>query len=155
MRAAVISDTHGLLRSEVMEIVETCDAVIHAGDIDNRGILDKLSLGRPIYAVRGNNDGEWAAGMAKILRFRLEGVEFVMAHNKKDLPWDLTGVDIVIFGHTHKYLEEIRENGRLWLNPGGCGRRRFSQELTMAVLTLENGKWEVEKVENLTNIPMV
>lgn len=147
MRAAVISDTHGILREEVMEVVETCDVVIHAGDIDKREILDKLGLGRRIYVVRGNNDGEWAEGISKIQRFRLEDVEFVMAHNKKDLPWDLTGVDIVVFGHSHKYLEEIRENGRLWLNPGGCGRRRFSQALTMAVLTLEDGKYEVEKVE--------
>lgn len=142
-----MSDTHGILRPEVMKVVETCDAVFHAGDIDKREILDQLSLGRPIYVVRGNNDGEWAEGIAKRLRFRLEGVEFVMTHNKKDLPWDLTGVNVVIFGHSHRYLEEIRDNGRRWLNPGGCGRRRFSQDLTMAVLTLENGKYTVEKVE--------
>lgn len=147
MRVAVLSDTHGVLRPEVMAVVETCDAVIHAGDIDKQEILDMLSMGRPIYAVRGNNDGEWAAGLASKLRFRLAGVEFVMTHNKKDLPWDLAGADIVIFGHSHKYSEEIREGGRLWLNPGGCGRRRFSQALTMAVLTLEDGRYEVEKVE--------
>ena len=33
MRIAVLSDTHGLLRPEVMEIVNTCDAVLHGGDI--------------------------------------------------------------------------------------------------------------------------
>ena len=42
-------------------------------------------------------------------------------------------MDVIIFGHSHKYFEEMID-GRLWLNPGGCGRPRFSQELTMAVM---------------------
>lgn len=147
MRVAVLSDTHGILRPEVMEVVETCDAVIHAGDVDKQEILDTLSEGRAIYTVRGNNDGEWAKGIALKLRFRLEGVEFILVHNKKDLPWDLSGVDVVIYGHSHIYAEEVKDDGRLWLNPGGCGRRRFSQALTMAVLTLENGEVKIEKIE--------
>ena len=145
MKIAIISDTHGLLRPEVMEIAETCDAVIHGGDIGKREILDRLSIGRSIYAVRGNCDGEWARGIAPLQRFRLAGLEFVVVHDRKDVPWNLEGVDVVIFGHSHKYSEEMKDN-RLWLNPGSCGRRRFYLDITMAVMTVQDGKYEVEQI---------
>ena len=52
---------------------------------------------------------------------------------------------MVVFGHTHKYFEKMID-GRLWLNPGSCGRRRFDQEITMAVMTVDNGRYEVKKI---------
>ena len=78
-----------------------------------------------IYVVRGNNDKDWAEGIAKTLYFTIEGVKFFMTHNKKDVDWDLKDTQIVIFGHTHKYFEKIIDN-RLWLNPGM--RRAIIQE---------------------------
>lgn len=145
MKIAIISDTHGLLRPEVLEIAETCDAVIHGGDIGKREILDRLCIGRPIYAVRGNCDGEWARGIALLQRFELAGLEFVVVHDRKDVPWNLEGVDVVIFGHSHKYSAEIKDS-RLWLNPGSSGRRRFYLDITMAVMTVQDGKYEVEQI---------
>ena len=35
---------------------------------------------------------------------------------------------------------------RLWINPGSCGRRRFDQEITMAVMHVDAGKYQVEKI---------
>ena len=52
----------------------------------------------------------------------------------------------MIYGHTHKY-EEREKEGRLWLNPGSCGEKRFFDAPSMALLYLEDGKWRVEKVE--------
>lgn len=144
-RIGIISDTHGLLRPEVLNILKTCDCILHGGDINSPEILDQLRPLASIYAVRGNNDREWAEGLAKTLRFQIEGVEFFMAHNKKDVAWDLGNAQVVVFGHTHKYFQE-RIDGRLWLNPGSCGKRRFDQEITMAVLTAENGNFQVEKI---------
>ena len=144
-KIGIISDTHGLLRPEVMEILKTCDYIFHGGDINRPEILDQLRPLASIYAVRGNNDKEWAEGLAKTIRFTIEGVEFFMTHNKKDAAWDLGTVQVVVFGHTHKYLEQ-NIDGRLWLNPGSCGKRRFDQEITMAVMTVENGKYRTEKI---------
>lgn len=144
-RIGIISDTHGLLRPEVLNILKTCDCILHGGDINSPEILDQLRPLASIYAVRGNNDREWAEGLAKALRFQIEGVEFFMTHNKKDVAWDLGNAQVVVFGHTHKYFQE-RIDGRLWLNPGSCGKRRFDQEITMAVLTAENGNFQVEKI---------
>ena len=98
-----------------------------------------------IFVVRGYNDKDWAEGMAKTLHFTIEGVKFFMTYNKKDVDWDLKDTQVVIFGHTHKYFEKMIDN-RLWLNPGSCGPRRFDQEITMAVMTVDNGTYQWEKV---------
>ena len=41
-KIGIISDTHGLLRPEVLEILKTCDCILHAGDVDRPEILDQL-----------------------------------------------------------------------------------------------------------------
>lgn len=145
-KIGIISDTHGLLRPEILEILKTCDCILHAGDVTRLSeLLDELRCLASIYVVRGNNDGEWAAGIAKTLRFRIEGVEFFMTHNKKDVAWELGSTQVVIFGHTHSYFEKTID-GRLWLNPGSCGRSRFGQDISMAVMTVENGTYHVDKI---------
>lgn len=75
----------------------------------------------------------------------LEGVTFAVVHNKKELPADLTGVDVAVFGHSHKYVQE-KKDGVLWLNPGSCGPRRFHQEITMMMADLTDGQLRVEKI---------
>ena len=105
-KIGIISDTHGLLRPEIIEILKDCDCIIHAGDVNKPEILDTLRMMGSIYVVRGNNDKDWAEGIAKTLYFTIEGVKFFMTHNKKDVDWDLKDTQIVIFGHTHKYFEK-------------------------------------------------
>ena len=145
VKVGIISDTHGLLRPEVLEILKSCDCILHGGDINKPEILDALRPLASIYVVRGNNDKDWAEGLAKTLTFSIEGVKIFMVHNKRDVAWDLKDAQVVVFGHSHKYFErEI--DGRLWLNPGSCGRSRFGGEVTMAVMTIENGKYNVEKI---------
>lgn len=155
-KIAVLSDTHGLLRPEVTEILHDCDGAIHAGDINSREILNQIwdasGRNKPFYVVRGNNDKAWAMDLPLTMEFTLCGVDFLLVHNKKDVPANKKDTQIIILGHSHKYLEEEKD-GRLWLNPGSCGKRRFHQEITMAVLYLEetpqpgsNGWW-VKKIE--------
>lgn len=122
-----------------------CDCILHAGDVDRPEILDQLRPLGNLYAVRGNNDGDWARGIATALRFKIENISFFMTHNKKDVAWDLKDTQIVIFGHTHTYFEKMIDD-RLWLNPGSCGRSRFGQEPTMAVLSVDNKSWKIEKI---------
>ena len=144
-RIGIISDTHGLLRPEVISILKTCDCILHAGDVDRPEILDQLRYLGSLYVVRGNNDRDWAEKLSVTLRFKIEGTEFFMTHNKKYVAWDLKDTQIVIFGHTHTYFEKMIDD-RLWLNPGSCGRSRFGQEPTMAVLSVDNKSWNIEKI---------
>ena len=135
----IISDTHGLLRSEVMEALNGCDVILHGGDINRQDIIDQLEEIAPVYVVRGNNDKDWAEHIPMFLDFELAGLHIYMTHKKKDLPEDLSNYDLVVFGHSHKY-EESRQGKTVLLNPGSCGPRRFHQAITMATAEItENG----------------
>ena len=145
MKLVILSDTHGLLRPEMLECLKDTDVILHGGDIHRPEIVDQLRQYAPLYVVRGNNDKAWAEEIPHDLTVTLEGLTFCMVHNKKELPADLSGVDVVVFGHTHKYVQEEKE-GRLWLNPGSCGPRRFQQEITLMTAQLSEGKIQVEKI---------
>jgi len=145
MKLAILSDTHGLLRPEVVEYLKTADAILHGGDINKQSIVDELRRYAPLYIVRGNNDKDWAEAIPHDLTFSLGGVTFCMVHNKKQIPADLTDIDVVVFGHSHKYVQEEKD-GLLWLNPGSCGPRRFHQEITMMMTELSDGNIRVEKI---------
>lgn len=146
-RIGVISDTHGLLRPELLELLQGCERILHGGDINRQSILDELEQIAPVHAVRGNNDKEWAAGLPETLRLNLHGVQIFMIHNRRQIEEELTGTDVVIYGHSHKY-EEAYVGDCLWLNPGSCGPRRFTQPITMAILEIDgDGTLRVEKHE--------
>lgn len=146
MKLAILSDTHGLLRPQVVEHLKTAGAILHGGDINKPAIVEQLQQHAPLYIVRGNNDKEWAEDIPHDLTVTLEGITFFLVHNKKEVPADLSGVDVVVFGHSHKYVQE-EKGGILWLNPGSCGPRRFHQEITMMMVKIEDGTIQVEKIE--------
>lgn len=141
----IISDTHGLLRPQVIEQLKTCDAIFHAGDIDKPEILDELRAIASLYVVRGNNDKDWAEALPFSLSVEMSGVRFFMIHNKRDLPENLGNTQVIVFGHSHKYLEQTID-GRLWINPGSCGKRRFNQEISFAIMKIDEGTYSVEKI---------
>ena len=145
IRAAVIADTHGVLRPEGERILGTCDVIIHAGDFDTQMLYHKLEVGQPLFAVRGNNDRGWSGGLPGIKRFEIGGVKFIMAHERTNIPGSLGDVQVVIFGHSHMYQQQ-EINGRLWLNPGSCGYKRGTLPLSMAVITIEDGAYTLETI---------
>lgn len=145
-RIGVISDTHGLLRDEVIGHLKKCQVILHAGDINKPEIIEKLEQIAPLYVVRGNNDkGEWAETLPLFLKFEIEGCQFYMTHQKKDVPKEELDVDWVIIGHSHKYLEDKKGHTN-WLNPGSCGKRRFGLEISMAILEVNDNEVAVQKI---------
>ena len=147
MIIGLISDTHGLLREEVLAYLKGCDLILHAGDVNEPEILEALRQMAPLKVVRGNNDkGEWAMQLPLYEDFTLEGLRFYLVHQKKDLPKALTTYDVVITGHSHRYHDMI-ENGVHYLNPGSCGKRRFDLPITMALLQLKEGQLHVQAID--------
>ena len=145
MVLAILSDTHNLLRPQVLARLQGVDAILHGGDCSRQSVLDTLREYAPLYVVRGNNDKEWAEDLPHDLTVTLGGKTFYMVHKKAEIPRGLTDVDAVIYGHSHKYAQE-EKNGILYLNPGSCGPRRFNQEITMAIMTIDGETLSVEKV---------
>lgn len=147
MRVGILSDTHGLLRPEVIAQLQGCDLILHAGDINKQEILARLEQIAPVRVVRGNNDKEWAENIPYIINVDCQGLHILLCHKKKDIPKDMTGIDMVVYGHSHKYEDKV-EKGVHWINPGSCGPRRFNQEITMAVMEIdEGGSYEIDRID--------
>ena len=109
-KIGILSDTHGLIRSEVINALNGCDSIIHAGDIDRSGVIEALREIAPVYAVRGNADkDEWADDLPKSLSITLNGIRIYAIHNKKHIAEDLSDKNVVIYGHTHKYHKESHQ----------------------------------------------
>ncbi len=148
MKIGLISDTHGLLRTEAMAALAGCDHLLHAGDIGKPEILDTLSRTAPLTAVRGNNDEglAWADALPEWVELELAGVGIHMVHQAQYVPKQLPEtIHVVVTGHSHQPLIEERD-GRLWINPGSAGPRRFKLPISVALLHLENGAVRAELV---------
>ncbi|MGD9157870.1 MAG: metallophosphoesterase family protein [Desulfobacteraceae bacterium] len=136
----VISDTHWLLRPEAVQKLETCDAIIHAGDIGSEDVLTALKAMAPTYAVRGNVDWEpWTRNMPVNDTVEIAGHFFYIIHilDNIDLDPAAAGIDAVISGHTH--LPDLSRKGKvLYMNPGSAGPRRFTKPVTMGKIVINN-----------------
>lgn len=142
MRIGVISDTHGLLRPEAVELLRMSDHIIHAGDIGSPEIIPALEQIAPVTAVRGNVDtAAWAARFPETEVVELGGVHIFVLHDVHALDLDpkAAGFAAVISGHSHNPMREVRD-GVLYFNPGSAGPRRFSLPVTVGRLETENGR---------------
>ena len=147
MKIAIISDTHSLLRPEVEEKIKGCDYILHGGDIASKETFERISAIAPAYFVRGNADKDWAEDIPKELETEFLGYRFYMVHNIKHIRPDLSGIDFVVYGHSHKY-ENRQKEGITYLNPGSCGPRRFTQPVTFMVMTIHDDRsYSIEKID--------
>lgn len=148
LRIGVIADTHGLLRPEALAALRGCDRILHLGDIGPESLLDQLRELAPLDVVRGNNDSDdWANALPETLQLELGGLRLYLIHDLKQLTVDpaAEGIDVVLAGHSHKPLIEVR-NGVLYLNPGSAGPRRFKLPIALAILEIREGRPTVERV---------
>ncbi|MCJ1883415.1 metallophosphatase family protein [Pseudomonas sp. LA21] len=149
LRIGVIADTHGLLRPEALVALQGCDHILHLGDIGPESLLDQLRELAPLDVVRGNNDtDDWAAALPETLLLELGGLRLFLIHDLKQLAIDprAEGIDVVLAGHSHKPLNEVRD-GVLHLNPGSAGPRRFKLPIALAIITLTGDHAEVEMIQ--------
>jgi putative phosphoesterase len=144
-RVGLISDTHGRLRPEALEALRDCETVLHAGDVGRPEVLDGLRQLVPrVIAVRGNVDGEWAAGLPELTEVEIAGRRIVLLHDLKQLgAAPRAGIDVVVSGHSHQPRIE-RRGDVLYVNPGSAGPRRF--RLPVAVARLEISATRLEAV---------
>jgi putative phosphoesterase len=145
----LISDTHGLLRSEAMRALRGSELIIHAGDVGKPEIIDTLRTLAPVVAVRGNVDrDDWALALPTTAVAEAGPVKIYVLHDVSELDLELAGADvqIVVSGHSHKFGRSER-SGVLYINPGSAGPRRFQLPVTIARLDLGAKPWKVEFVD--------
>ena len=139
----IISDTHNYLSEELLKELKGVDLIIHAGDIGEELILQRLKEIAPIHAVYGNTEGE---SLVRIL----PNQKIIEVYSKKifvthDLYLSLLktkisklGVDVVIFGHTHLAKIEKKKD-ILIINPGSPTSPRGGLSKSFAILSIELG----------------
>lgn len=136
----VISDTHGLLRPEAVRLLESCNAIIHAGDIGSEEIMAALKAMAPTYAVRGNVDWEpWTVNMPVNDLAEIAGYCFYIIHIPGNIDLDpaAAGVDAVISGHSH--MPDLYMKGKvMYMNPGSAGPGRFAKPVTMGKILIDD-----------------
>jgi uncharacterized protein len=140
MRIGIISDTHGLLRTEAIKHLARTDHIIHAGDIGAPEVIEGLRRIAPTTAIRGNIDtGEWAMDYPDTKLVALGGRALYVLHNLNKIELDpaVSGIDVIISGHSHHPKIETK-NGILYVNPGSAGPRRFNLPIALAILMLSD-----------------
>jgi putative phosphoesterase len=141
-RIGIISDTHRLLRLEVVTALQKVEHIIHAGDIGRPEVINGLRRIAPVTAIRGNVDsGNWARSFPGTTAVELFGAAFYVIHDIKNLDLDprAAGFAAVISGHSHSALQEVRD-GVLYFNPGSAGPRRFLLPVSIGILHLDGPK---------------
>ncbi len=149
MIIGVISDTHGLLRPEALNALQGSHHIIHAGDVGDPEILDRLREIAPVTAVRGNVDhGVWAKRLPETELLEIDGVSIYVLHivEKLDLKPEAAGIHALIYGHSHVPKQETK-NGVLYFNPGSAGPRRFNLPVTAGKLIVQDKKVRGEIVQ--------
>jgi len=138
-RLGLISDTHGLLRPEMLDFLRGADRIVHAGDIGNSTILDALAELAPLTAVRGNNDrGAWAEALKETEIVQAGQAKVCVIHEISRFRLDppKAGLQVVVYGHSHKPVVD-RRDGVLYVNPGSAGPRRFSLPIAAGELLID------------------
>lgn len=149
MKIGVVSDTHGYFDPQLPLLLNDVDAILHAGDVGSEAVLDQFRALAPVHAVLGNVDSP-DIGIPPSLTKTFGGVQIHMLHELpksqsvirewamadrldskaaehcrrflESLPEDCR---VVIFGHSHEPCA-LTLGGKLFLNPGSAGKKRFS-----------------------------
>ncbi len=139
MKLGVVSDTHGLLRTEVAPALAGVERILHLGDVGNSAILKSLEKIAPVTAVRGNVDRTGPCSkLPETDVLLLEGHYIYLLHDIGTLHLDPAAAKFsaVLYGHSHKPHIAHRK-GVLYFNPGSCGPRRFELPVTVGLLMIE------------------
>lgn len=154
MKVAVIADTHGKYDHLIDPLKEIdLSYIIHLGDfVEDGKILSELT-GIPLIIVKGNND-YLAYTEPEQLFTDIDGKAFFICHGHRHnvyrglnmlmISARQHGSEVVLFGHTHMYHEEIIDN-ILVLNPGSASYPRGGDAASIAILDLDT--LEVQKIE--------
>lgn len=132
MRIGVLSDTHDRLPAIDAALAvfaqHHVEVLLHPGDLVAPFAARRLlSWKGPLHVTYGNNDGD-RKGLKSVLPqiqdgpviIKLAGKIILLHHDLDDCrPTDLAEANIIVTGHTHEVVNELRK-GRLILNPGEC-----------------------------------
>jgi len=123
MRIVAVSDTHvkrfDELPEKLISLMDSADLVVHAGDYTSIDVLDEFTSRYDFTGVSGNvDDFEVKNRLNESEIFEAEGLKIGVIHRGNflnhfhDLGYRAMemGVDVLIFGHIHRYVVERIKN---------------------------------------------
>lgn len=156
MKILLISDTHGYMGTDIIDLLEGVDEVWHAGDIGPGPVIEDLEKHIKVRSVYGNIDDTAIRDKSPLNQiFVIEGLKFLMTHIG-GYPGRYTArvraliqaerPNVYICGHSHilKVVPD-HKNNLLHLNPGACGHHGFHKIRT--ILRFEVLKGEIKHME--------
>ena len=159
-RIGLLSDTHGYLDDAVLQHLEECDEIWHAGDFGNIAVADTVGAMKPLRGVYGNIDGQDIRSQyPEDLRFFCEDVDVWMTHiggypNRYDARIKNAIVQapptLFISGHSHilkvMYDQKLQ---LLHLNPGAAGKQGWHKVRTLLRFSIDGKRIEQLEVVEL------
>ncbi|MDD2981730.1 MAG: metallophosphoesterase [Hespellia sp.] len=157
MRILIVSDTHGHHKGleKAVEFAGSIDMLIHLGDVEGEeDYIAALADCQEIHMVRGNNDffselpreEEFMIGPYKT--FISHGHNYYVSMGPERIKEEgrSRGMDIVMFGHTHKPLID-RETDIIAINPGSLSYpRQEGRRGSFIIMELdENNKMDFQE----------
>jgi putative phosphoesterase len=152
-RVGLIADTHGQLRPEIARVFAGVTSIVHAGDVGARGVLEGLRAIAPVEAVSGNVDDRHDPLLPVERTLPVGELTLHVSHGDelgRPTPAALLtryAADIIVYGHTHRALELRADDGRLVVNPGAAGPRRFNLTPSVAILTVTGRDAQVRFID--------
>jgi hypothetical protein len=154
VRLLLLADTHVPKRArdlpeEVWTAIARADAVVHAGDWVEVGLLDRLEAAPPrLLACYGNNDGdELRLRLPEVNAAEWEGVRVAVVHEtgaakgrEQRADRRFPDTDLLVFGHSHIPWDSVTPAGMRMLNPGSPTDRRRQPHATYQTVELEAGR---------------
>lgn len=154
IRFGVIADTHGLYDTAIDEHFAGVTEILHAGDIGDVHIIERLRRIAPVVAVSGNVDDYERSGFPRRVIIRRSGVKLAICHvlyekgriTPEAQEWlERERPAVCVFGHSHR--PEIGQYRTTMLfNPGSAGPKRFSLPRGIGLLSFRKGRVKAQLV---------
>ena len=162
MKIGIISDTHGFFDPRLKRVFTDVQAILHAGDVGTREVLEELREIAPVHVVRGNVDPA-ALNLPPSLtlvfgRMQVELVHMLPIAQSELEAWSGAipnqrppqrrerflqtfnpSTRVVVFGHSHKPCLATLGDA-LFFNPGSAGKKRFSLPRCCGLLEIGEGR---------------
>jgi len=149
----LISDTHGRVRPQLVQVFAGVDRIVHAGDVGGTDVLRALAAIAPLAAVSGNVDDRNDPALPRARTLPLGGLTLHVSHGDElgsptpDALLARYDADILVYGHTHRALVFRAPDGRVVVNPGSAGPQRFNLTPSVAVLEVADGRIDVRLID--------
>lgn len=158
MKILIISDTHGHHKNlkRLLAKVESVDALIHCGDVEEQEEYIEALVQCPTFIVAGNND--YFSSLDREMEFDIQGYHIFLSHGHNyGVSMGTAGIldegrsrnaDVVMFGHTHRPCLEHYPDITV-LNPGSLSYPRQAGRMPSYMIMEIDQKGDVHYTINL------